>query len=295
MSRFSKKQYMIDRPNISSLLVNAISMAGNEIQKRITAQEQIEEKLPYGLRWIKTELTYPSFEHFTFAYKNQIFPVFVELFENGISQMTKNERDRFLTVANQCHFIPCVYKVQIIRKKKSIWNFIKANNQKDDIVLEPMSAGWNLWDLRTGLEVNPLTLGDNQKIIMSEWETQGIAIQIVRDYLKKENYLIDSFCNLPEINPQIWFVDHSGYRCWLIVKSVNNYEDEDYHNWLGLEESIPGLKEYDGYFASVWLMPTSATSFPDPDSNKTWYPPPLYRGDGFFVRFNGLQRVYVSP
>ena len=43
--------------------------------------------------------------------------------------------------------------------------------------------------------------------------------------LEKEGYKIDSYCSLPEIEPQIWFQDKDGYHCWCIVRFLTNIED----------------------------------------------------------------------
>lgn len=123
---------------------------------------------------------------------------------------------------------------------------------------------------------------------MSKWKLSNFAIQIVRNDIEKEGNEILSFCDLPEVNPQIWFKNKKGETGWVIVKHIKNESDLDYKEWVGLEDRSPQLKPYDGYFASVQIIPSIGW---DGISNSTT---DLFRGDGMYVNYKGLERIYIS-
>jgi hypothetical protein len=152
-----------------------------------------------------------------------------------------------------------------------------------DYELTPIEHGWNLCDARTTQRINPLNIANNERTRMSKWELSNFAIQIVRNDLEKEGNEILSFCDLPEVNPQIWFKNNKGEIGWVIVKHIKDENELDYKEWVGLEDRSPQLKPFDGYFASVQFYSTLTNSTTD-----------LFRGDGMSVNYKGLERIYVS-
>ncbi len=293
--------YLVDRPEPSKQLIQARELAGRTIETMMRDKSPQGKSSQKGFRWIKTDWTYPSFEHFTFAYRNQVFPVFVELFEEGQSIMQDNECERFIDAASKYNLIPCTFRVEIQYTKKTSW-FFWQESPKDNthFSLHPISSGWNLWDLRTGKPVDPSVMGDDTNIEMSEWEKLDFCVQIVKDYLKKENYKFSSYCSLPEMNPQLWFEDNNGYYCWCIVRHITNIENDDFHKWVGFEKQMPQLKKYDGFYAGVSLASAEPVLYDKagrliPLSERYTGKAPLYRGDGMSVRFLGLKRIYVAP
>ena len=110
---------------------------------------------------------------------------------------------------------------------------------------------------------------------------------------------IFSYCDVLQIDPQIWFDDASGNRCWVLVRHLKNSNEAAISHWVGLEKSNPQLKAYDGFFAGVSLA-SSAPILCDIDGNliplseRFSGKAPLYRGNQFYVKFDGLQRIHVS-
>ena len=215
--------------------------------------------------------------------------------------MLANERERFIDAASKNNLIPCTFRVELYYKTVSSWKFwLEPQIDKTQFSIRPVSSGWNLWDLRTGKSVDPTLMGDDSCVEMSEWEKLDFCIQTVKNYLKKENYKLLSYCSLPEIDPQVWFEDHNGYICWCIVRFLTNIEDDDYHKWVGFEEKMPQLKKFDGFFAGVSMASAETVLYDKsgrliPLSERYTGKAPLYRGDGMFVRFQGLKRIYVAP
>ena len=51
---------------------------------------------------------------------------------------------------------------------------------------EPEEPGWGLLDARSHQPINPPALISDEKIVMTDWELQDLAVQVVRDQLAQE-------------------------------------------------------------------------------------------------------------
>jgi len=289
MSKYGDIQYLIDRPEPSEIFLKARHIAGSQLQDQFNANNQKSVNSSYdGFKWIKAELTYPSFDNLTFAYKNSVFSVVIELIDDKGSSLTKQQKDRLLIACEKNNLIPCTFRLNFKEKTDNFMSRLMGNKDQLDYELKPIKQGWNLYDARTSQEIDPLYLASNEKTLMSEWELSNFAIQIVRNDLEKEGNQILSFCDLPEVNPQIWFKNKKGETGWVIVKHIKNENEKDYKEWVGLEDRNPQLKPYDGYFASVQLVPSVGWN------GVSEFPANLFRGDGMYVNYKGLERIYVS-
>ena len=68
MAKYGDIQYLIDRPKPSKIYLDARRIAFYQLQKQFAINNMIGAKSSYeSFKWIKAELTYPSFDHFTFA------------------------------------------------------------------------------------------------------------------------------------------------------------------------------------------------------------------------------------
>jgi len=279
MSISDMPRYQIDRPEPSDLFLNARQIAGSQLQAEFNKNKgRVSESRDY--KWIKAELTYPSFDHLTFGYGNQVFSVLVDICDAKGSQLTHKERDRFIRATSDNNLVPCRFQIMLPS-------------------LKPISKGWNLTHFTTGKNIVPIELSSHNNIPMSEWELRNFSIQVVRNHIERDRQCkILSFCDVLQIDPQIWFEDN-GKRCWVIVRHVRRPDDGAISNWVGLANSSPQLKAYDGFFAGVSLA-SSAPILRDskgdliPLSERFSGKVSLYRGDGFFVKFEGLQRLHDS-
>lgn len=284
MNKFGDKQYLIISPKPSKIFLRAFRIAGEQLQKQFNANNLKSVQSSYdGFKWLKSEITHPSFDNLTFAYKNSVFSVVIEIIDKISSTFTKEHKEHLLKVCEANNLIPCTFKLKLIFKDSNYLGRLIGNKEKFDYELMPLEQGWNLYDVRTSQKINPLNMASDEKIRMSEWELSNFAIQIVKDYMKKEGNEIISFCDLTDINPQIWFKNKEGEIGWVIAKHIKNDSDLDYRKWVGLEEKSPFLKQFDGYFASVQFYSVNTNSRSD-----------LYRGDGMYVRYIGLERIYVA-
>lgn len=284
MSKYGDIQYLIDRPEPSEIFLRARHMAGVQLQEQFSVNnDKIVNSSYDGFKWIKAELTYPSFDNLTFAYKNSIFSVVIELIDEKGSSMTRQQKERLLNACEENNLIPCNFKLGFKEKKDVLLGRLMVNEDQLDYELTPLEEGWNLYDVRTNQKINPLNIASNEKTRMSKWELSNFAIQIVRNDLEKEGDEVLSFCDLPEVNPQIWFKNKKGETGWVIVKHIKENNELDCREWVGLEDRSPQLKPYDGYFASVQFYSTSTNSTEN-----------LFRGDGMSINYKGLERIYVS-
>ena len=273
--------YEIDRAEPSPQFLQARNLAGATLQDRFkTHGGNLEPSEDY--KWIKAELTWPSFDDLTFGYRNQVFSVLLDLVEDGRSMLPSSAIERCQEAARDNHLVACVFPVDVG-------------------TMQPRSAGWNLYHLETREPVDPEELASDEKIPMSKWEMRNFSIQIVLNHLKKDGDgdEVLSFTDVLGIDPQIWFENRIGDRNWVVVRNFAQVEGEEWKQYQGLEKSNPQLRDYDGYFAAVSLA--SAEPFlkdlegnPIPLSERFTGAAPLFRGDSFYVKFDGLERIYVS-
>jgi hypothetical protein len=274
------RQRLLDRPAPPEKIVRIRQLAGQHLEQQFKYRynKNIDRHINY--RWIKSEWTYPSFEHFTFAYKNKLFPVFVELIEDGKSLMSENDINSLVVASDKYNLVPCIFKTKIISLKNNKLENHSSYNIKNDAIY-PISNGWNLYDPLTNKDIIPEDLGTNLPTRLSEWELMNFSIQIVRDDIKKKGWKIFSFCDLPEINPQIWIEDNYNRRCWVIVRNIKTEEERNFHNWIKFIHNTNILEKFDGYFAPVRLVSDKGTS-------------DLLRGAPAMVDYRGLQSAHLG-
>lgn len=260
-------QYLMDRPEPSELFLEARQMAGGQLQEQFRQFNNSPLPTRYkGFTWIKAELTYPSFDHLTFAFKNSIFSVLIELIDEDGSSLTDIQKDRWTKACTVNKLIPCLFKIQCVA----------LNNGFD---LNPMNGVWNLYDVEGGELVDPFELATEEPMEMSDWEIRNFSIQVVRNHIEEKGHEVLSFCDLPEVNPQIWFRDLEEKISWVIVQYSTEKEIPKADSWKDFEQTNEQLLPFDGYFAGIQISSEKAT---------------LFRGEGMFVNFKGLEQIYQS-
>lgn len=272
--------YQIDPNEPSEEFLRARNVAGIRLQEMF---KQLGGRVDsqHDFRWIKADLTWPSFDHLTFAYKNQVFSVLVDLVQDRQGTITSKEVKRCIDACTENNLVPCIFPVD----KRS---------------LSPLKRGWNLSQPETGAAVVPEDLGDDVKVEMSAWELQNFSIQIVRDHIEKSGERrILSFCDVVGIDPQIWFEDSHTNRSWIIVRHFPQLTGEESKDFIGVEKTNPQLAEFDGFFAAVSVASSEPVTHDldaktIPLSKRFDGSTPIYRGDGFYVNFKGIERIHVA-
>lgn len=236
---------------------------------RETITSEIQKKSIEDFSWINTIPLYPSFHHLSFRLKQSVFSILLDFGRNEVnslwqtkffSQLEDKDIDLQIKECNKYNLIPCKFCIDL-NTFTNVYPHL------------------NLIHSSTNKSFNPIEIAISDETEMSLWEINNFAIQIVLEDLHKKGYKINSYCDLPGIEPQIWFTDETGNPCWILVKKIDNDFEDDYHKWQGLQNSNSILKEHDGYFAGVQFFQ---------ESSKT-----LIRGKATFVKYKGLQRNWV--
>ena len=190
---------LMDRPVPSKQYLKDRAQAGVHLEHKFSEFEGLCDEHE-DFRWIKNELSYPTFDNITFAYRNQIFSVLVERVddERSISKHGKKIKNLIRECQNN-NLIPCVFPI----------------SSRTEAPLRPNT--WNLFNAISGNYVNPIQLSSDKLIEVSEWELNNWAIQIVSDHIKGKKWKRLSFCDVIGIDPQIWVEDDHGDRCWIKV------------------------------------------------------------------------------
>lgn len=277
MSKFDKHQYNIGPPEPSRRFLRARDIARQQIQDQFSRYNKRTVSSSYdGFKWIKAEFMSLSADHLSFAYKGSVFSVFVEVSDEVSTSFEQKEKYRLLGFCHKNNLIPCLFKIEV-REKQSY-----SLSHLNDVEMVPFTLGWNLYHAETNERLNPEFIASDDLTPMSEWELLNFAIQIVRSDVEKQGYRLLSYCDIPDVNHQIWIEDDKGNVSWVFVKYASG-DDFDFHNWIGLEKNAEQLKQFDGFFAGVDFW-----------SHRSDSPSDLCRGDQMSVKYMGLQRVYVA-
>ena len=258
-SFFSKQKplYIIDRPQESEIFLNARNTMGRFIQQKMCENGGFDK----GFAWLRKELVSPSFDDMNFSYKNQVFSLLVDLKDKGVNILPEHRKKIFQEVCSKNNLVPCLFPIDVA-------------------TLTPLGKNWNLFHLLTNEPINPLTIAGDEKIPMSEWEFNNFAIFQVMQFMNRQHLKIHSFCDATDIIPQIWFEDKKGKPAWVIVKYAmypTRAQDIIIDN---VEQVASTVADYDGYVAKLAFMPMVKGDY--------------NRKSGFYVSFNGLEKVYKA-
>lgn len=144
----------------------------------------------------------------------------------------------------------------------------------------PLTYGsWNLYNPFSGERVDPEKMSSDALVKVSDWELRNWAVKIVYDSLENDGLEKLSYCDAPEIDPQIWFRDKAGRECWIKVLYAEYPDDVERmkFDYSGFHEQV---LEHDGYVARV--------GFADAEGMTK-----LYRTRGVFVKFKGIERIHT--
>ena len=232
--------YQIDSSNPSPQFFEARNVAGAALEQQFNLLSKSGSPFR-DVKWLKADLTWPSFDHLTFAYRDAVFSVLVDIVESNESSLEPKATRRCLDAAATYNLTPCVFRV-------------------DRRTMQPSSGGWNLFDLRDGTPVNPAQAPDSGMVPMSAWELQSFSVQVVRGHITEQlGGKEHSFCDVLGIDPQIWFQDSKGNNGWVVVRHFPVITGEEKNDWLSFAATNPKLQQFDGYFAAVSI----ASSAPD--------------------------------
>ncbi len=228
--------YIIDRPDPEQQFIQDRFKALHYLDKfalkvdGLSAGNKVTHKY---LNWIKTEPSYPAFEDFTFSFRNQVCPVLVLWADDSGTLLNPPPRIESLRrEAGRNNLIPCVFPIR-------------------DRTGRPFFPDtWNLINPFTGKRIDPAAVSSDDPVEVSDWELRNWAVKIVWDHLKSEGLERLSYCDAPEIDPQIWFRDNYGRECWIeVLYSV--YPVDTQSMTFSCKSWPEQVLSHDGYAARV--------------------------------------------
>lgn len=255
--------YEIEKPEVSDAFVECWSAAVNHLTRMVQGGQ---------LSWLKANLNPPILEHLSFRIGNQLFYVRVEDIERNIAG--PGNENGVNIVALGCNGHACRMPMRLDGGK---W--------RSD------APDWGLVEVRTGKAVNPVALVTDEKIEMTDWEVQDLAVQVVRDHVaQKLGHQRMSSQGNPKIDPAIWFDGSRGLE-WVVVRAVRYPELEAMipSNILTIAANCARTSSI-GHFASVSIA-NSDDAF---DSSQSIPAEPLWRGHGMRIRFHGLESILLQ-
>lgn len=242
-----------------SILSFARQVAGNMLQEVIKANSR-PDRHDWG--WIMTSPFRPFFQHICFSFKNQIISVLVDPYDTKTKHSLLSEQDKKNQI-RECknnNLVPCTFPIDINEMK-------------------PFQAGWNLFNTESGNPVNPSEIASDLPIEMSSWEIGNMGIQHAIEYLKKEGCQICSFCDVPNIYPQVWFIKKGEQQpSSLTVRAVSSGDNRIFSISSALFEGR--MKQYSHYFINVQFASPMGIG-----DNK------LFRGSPFYVNLRGIEEL----
>lgn len=268
-----------------SMLPVCVQIAGNSIQKYASSQRLIKNMSSGAPKfcWIYSPYNKFSCHHICFRYMSDVYSIIVAVHGFTTRNGTTSDKvvvpeyiyNRFLEESEKNNLIPCILPVSIITRA-------------------PMLDGSHLLNANTQEHITIEQKESLDQIQMSEWEINNMGVKIVSDHLEKQGCTIVSYCDYVGISPQLWF-EKDGKRSYVLVRTVPiGKRDEVYHINKKL---LAQYDKYDGYYAEILASSSSPILQDDKGNfvplskrdgkNDVW----MWRGDGFYISFTGLQEI----
>lgn len=289
---------IIGRNDPSPIVVQARNLAGAHLEKMFQKMNAGQTEHFSQFRWVKPEFTSPSFEHFTFGYKNSVFPILVDVIVDGKSMLPQNKIDLLIEESRKYILVPCIFRVTYTRIEPDHNGLFNGIHGKNGYNLSVRSDGWNLIHAKTGEAIDPCVIAHSSPIPMSKWELLNFSIGVVKNYaIEKEGLHLDSFCDIPGIDPQMWIHDDNGKRSWVLVRFQPVLDEKESEDYVHFVDDNPHLKPYDGYFAPVSAASAEPVvkNFLDeviPLNKRFDGSQPIYRGSGMYVNFQRMIKIH---
>jgi len=251
--------YDIEMQEMSPEFLKCWQAAGKHLNKQVQGGIQF---------WLRAHPYPPFLEHLSFRLGNQLFFIRLEDIDGKVKGPGTIRGLHSIAEGNGGH--ACLMPM-----KKKFLGSAWVTDRK----------GWGLIDATNKEPIDPYSLVTDEKIQMTSWELQDMAVQVVRDYLEKQGYQLMSWQGNPDVDPTIWFIGESKGPEWVVVRAIRYPEDsaERPKNWTAIADQCKAMSQI-GHFASVAIA-----SSEQPFESEDEQPVPLWRGHGMHVRFTGLE------
>ena len=233
------------------------------------AGQHLSRQVDGGIQaWLRAHPYPPFLEHLSFRLGNQLFFIRVEDVDRKVKG--PGNPSGVVTAARLANAYACALPM---RKKPfgDAW--------------EAVESGWGLLDAATRKPIDPVSLVTEERIEMTSWEVHDMAVQVVRDYLKRDGFELMSWQGNPDVDPAIWFIGQSKRPEWVVVRSTTFPESraDRPSNWSAIAAGCARMSDV-GHFASVAVVSADQLF-----GSMNEAPVPLWRGYGMHIRFEGLE------
>ena len=232
--------------------------------------KQIDGGIP---AWIKANLEPPFLEHLSFRLGNQLF--FIHVIDVDQQVVGPGSWNGLQMISEACGGHACLMPM----RKDAIHGW------------HPVATGWGLINPVDGEEIAPVDLVTDENIVMTDWELQDFAVQVVRKDLEGQGYSIMSSQGNPSVHPSLWFVGDSKGPEWVVIR-FGKYPNKTATLPSNLSEISSSCARQSpiGHFASV-VFANHDEAF-DPMATEALLP--IYRGHGVYINYKGLEPI-TSP
>ena len=127
-----QKFYILDRPNPTKEFLAARQVALHRLRHQFNLKGGRVSNGHEDFRMIRVDLTYPTFDHFSFGYKNAVFAVFIDFIDEQQNSLTPRRYiENLINVANDNNLVPCLFKIGLSDMKTLTdgWNLFHAVNK----------------------------------------------------------------------------------------------------------------------------------------------------------------------
>lgn len=235
----------------------AIRFAGRYIQEGLSKELRLEQLAYPEFDWLQSSILRPAFQHLCFRYKNQVYSILIALGKDNNVYVSKQDFENQIRECKNHNLIPCVIPLD-----------------SDDF--HPLIKGYHLRFSDKSVVVNIKLQSSELPVELSEWEIQNTGLQIVLDDIKNNGGKVSSYCNVLGIEPQVWFEDLNGHRCYVVV--ATRLENRPFAKKLNTQ-MYQRFEQFNGYYADVCLHVADSTE------------EKLYRSHGIHFDFDGLEYI----
>jgi hypothetical protein len=163
--------------------------------------KQFENQLGETLEdfwWLRTAATRPAFHHLCFNCKGYVYSCLIGFLENNEIKVLGQDWNNFMRETENNALNACIIPIEFKNEDS-----IRVHAILDAKTLKPTQ--FNMTNTYTSI---------------SEWEMYCMGVNEVVLYLMNKEYTDIQYCDIPSINPSIWFVDENGQRSYVVVRSV---------------------------------------------------------------------------
>ena len=230
-----------------------------------SALNHLETKGREAIKWLKCDLKPPFLDHASFRIGNQLFFIRIEDIDSNLD--TPSNLNGLRCIARECNGVECLMPMQ-----------------KYGVNWEVATEGWGLIEPNTHNIIDPFKLVTNENILMTEWELQDFAVQVVRNYVQDNlGHEILSSQGNPKVHPSLWFNGKEKKECVIVGSAkFGDFMPELPPNINDIINDVSNVTDK-VHFAKV--------CFHHPDQKNHQEVLPLFRGHGTGIQFSGMSQI----